>query len=278
MKKITLIALLLMAFGTNAQSTFAIYTEDPDVEAGVNSLRFSNGAGFSISEPTTAPYEGTKNYRLTFDGTSSYYHGILFPRNATNTADMGVNLQPYSYYNLSIKTASAAQFYIRIRGNAITAKVLIDPAANSYGFSNNNQWHMLSIPIADFIPESQTFSLTTITEAFVLRSNASSSIAGTTNNFEIDNIYASVEPVLGIKNRESLNFDMYPNPSGSNLNISTTETIQNISIYSLLGQKVIDLNPSNNQVNMNIGMLPTGVYLVTIASGDKTSTRKLVKK
>lgn len=278
MKKITFITLLLFSMIARAQETFAIYTEDTTIGAGVNSLRFSNGQGFAISEPTTAPYEGTKNYLFTFNGTSSYFHAIMFPRNAANTSDASVSLIPYSFYNLSIKTASTIPFYIRMRGNNVTAKVLIDPTANSYGFANDNQWHFLSIPIADFIPESSSFNLGNISEIFVLRSNTSGSTAGLDNSFEIDNIYASVEEVLNRKENKFLDFKMFPNPAENSLTFNASETIDKISIYSLLGQKVLEIIPKNSTVTADISTLQSGMYLVTIESLGKLTSTKLIKK
>lgn len=278
MKKITLIALVLFSMYLSAQTTFAIYTEDPTIGAGVNSLRFSNGQGFALTEATTAPFEGTKNYLFTFNGTSSYFHGILFPRNAANTADASVSLIPYSFYNVSLKTASTTPFYLRMRGNNVTAKVLIDPAANNYGFSGDNQWHLLSIPIADFIPESAAFNLGNISEIFVLRSNITGTTAGAPNNFEVDNIYASVEQVLGLENKKLENFKMYPNPATNMLTILASKTIDKITISTILGQKIIQINSQNTSVTADISNLERGIYLVTIESMGKTSTTKLIKK
>jgi len=277
MKKITLFTVLLFSAFASAQ-TFAIYTEDPAIDAGVNFLRFSNGQGFALSEPTTAPFEGTKNYLFAFNGTSSYFHGILFPRNAANTSDVTVSLAAYSYYNLSLKTASATPFYIRMRGNNITAKVLIDPAANSYGFTNDNQWHFMSIPFADFIPESDAFSLASITEIFVLRSNITGSTAGTANDFEVDNLYASVEQVLSLKEEKMTAYSMYPNPASNSLSFNSSETIDKISIHSILGQKIMEMNPKTPQFSTDISGLQNGVYLVTVESAGKASTSKLIKK
>lgn len=278
MKKITLFGLLLFSAYVSAQETFAIYTENATIGAGVNSLRFSNGQGFALTEPTTAPFEGTKNYLFTFNGTSSYFHAIMFPRNTANTADASVSLVPYSFYNVSMKTTSTTPFYLRMRGNNVTAKVLIDPAANSYGFSNDNQWHLLSIPIADFIPESASFSLANITEIFVLRSNITGSTAGSANNFEVDNIYASVEQVLDREEAKIANFKMYPNPASNSLTFSATENIEQILIYNLVGQKVLQSNPKANTFSTDISALQTGNYIVKITSLDKTSVIKLVKK
>ncbi|MXN90604.1 T9SS type A sorting domain-containing protein [Flavobacterium sp. Sd200] len=280
MKKITLLSIMLFSGWVNAQTSFAIYTEDPTVGEGATAVRFNNGQGFAGSEPTTAPYEGTKNYLFTFNGTSSYYHAILFPRNAANTSDVTVDFSAYAYYNVAIKTSSAAPFYVRMRGNGITSKVLIDPTSNPYGFSNNNEWHFMSIPFADFIPESAAFSLATITEAFVLRSNLpNGSVAGLPNDFEIDNIYVSVNQVMNTQNfAKKSSLSIYPNPSAGSITISSHESINNVFIHNLLGQQVMALNPKSNSAMVDISSLQNGVYTITAESNGQQITSRLVKQ
>lgn len=277
MKKITLSAFLLLSAYMNAQDTFAIYTENESIEAGVNHLRFSNGQGFELSEATTAPYEGTENYLLTFNGTSSYFHAILFPRDAANENDVAVDLSTYTYYNIAIKTDSETPFYVRMRGNNIIAKVLIDAEENSYGFDNDNEWHFLTIPIADFIPESDAFDLTSVTEILVLRSNTTGTTAGSPNDFEIDNVYTSVDVPLSVKNNSLVNLTIYPNPAKNLFTVNAAGTIDTIYIYNLTGQKVMEIAPANTTATADISSLQSGVYMVTIASEGKTATHKLVK-
>lgn len=279
MKKITLLSFMLLSAGLSAQTSFAIYSEDPAVGTGVEHVRFNNGQGFAGTEPTAAPYEGAKNYLFTFNGTSSYYHAILFPRNAANTSDVTLNLSAYSYYNVALKTSSAAPFYIRMRGNGVTSKVLIDPATNSYGFSNNNEWHFLSIPFTDFIPESANFSLVTITEAFVLRSNIpNGSVAGLPNDFEVDNIYVSTTQVLNTQLNKKDGFSMYPNPATYSLTINSPGSINNVYIHNLLGQKVMEIKPTGSGITTDVSGLDSGVYIVTCESQGKITASRLIKR
>jgi hypothetical protein len=278
MKKITLFAFLMISVFSYCQTSYTIYTENATIGAGNSFLRFSNGQGLSGSEVTTAPYEGTKNYQLLYNGTSTYVHGIFIARNAGNTGDVAIDMSSYSFYNVSIKTVSAAPFYIRMRGNTITAKVLIDPASNGYGFKNDGKWHFMSIPYADFIPESGTFSFANVTEAFVLRSNAAATLVGTGNNdFEIDNIYVSTTKILGVNNFESNEVSMYPNPASNSFKIRATNTIDRITIYNTLGQKMQELSPNKINENIDISSLKNGLYFIQVESEGKSVTSKLIK-
>ena len=277
MKKITLFAFLVISAFSYCQTSYTIYTEDVTIGVGNSFLRFSNGQGFTGSEVTTAPYEGTKNYQLLYNGTSSYVHGVFIARNAANTGDVAIDISSYSYYNVAIKTVSAAPFYIRMRGNAITAKVLIDPSSNGFGFKNDGKWHFMSIPFADFIPESAAFSLTSVTEAFVLRSNAASTLVGTTNDFEFDNIYVSTTKILGLNNFESNDVNMYPNPATNSFKIRATNTIDRITIYNTLGQKIQELSPNKINENIDVSSLKNGLYFIQVESEGKSVTSKLIK-
>lgn len=280
MKKITLLAFLMISTFSYCQTSFAIYTENASIGAGNSFLRFSNGQGFTGSgtEVTTAPYEGTKNYELLYNGTSSYVHGIFIARNAGNTGDATVDISAYSYYNIALKTASAAPFYIRIKGNGVTAKVLIDPASNAYGFTNDDKWHFMSIPLSAFVPESAAFSLTTVGEVFVLRSNAAATLVGTgDNNFDFDNIYVSKTQILGVNSFKSNEVSMYPNPANNSFKIRATNTIDKIIIYNTLGQKMQELNPNKDSENIDISSYKSGLYLIQVDSDGKSVTSKLIK-
>lgn len=279
MKKINLIVMLFISAVTYAQ-TFSIYTENSNIGAGVNSLRFSNGSGFALSEPGTATYEGTKNLLLTYNGTSSYFHAIMFPRNAANTSDVILNLSAYSYYNLAIKTSSPHPFYIRMRGNNVTAKVLIDPSSNSYNFTNDDQWHFMSIPLSAFIPESSSFSLSTISEIFVLRSeNAIPTVVGPSNNFQVDNIYLSTTSALSVMSGEKNKpLSVFPNPASSKITVASDLNMDKISIYDSTGKRSIITEPGEKTSQIDISKLSKGTYIISVESKGKITTSKFIKK
>ncbi len=260
--------------------TFSIYTENSNIGAGVNSLRFSNGSGFALTEPGTATYEGTKSLLFTYNGTSSYFHAIMFPRNAANTSDVVLDLSAYSYYNLAIKTASPHPFYIRIRGNNVTAKVLINPASNSYNFTNDNQWHFMSIPFSAFIPESSSFSLSTISEIFVLRSeNAISTVVGSSNNFQVDNIYVSTSSVLSVMSGEKKTaLGIFPNPASSKITVVADQNMDKIIIYDTAGQRTISKESGEKTSQIDISKLSIGTYIISVESNGKITSSKFIKK
>jgi len=82
---------------------------------------------------------------------------------------------------------------------------------------------------------------------------------------------------LGISDSDETGFSIYPNPSKNNITIkSTTEPVSEISIYNVLGQRVLKLNFSNSfSENIDISSLNSGMYLVKI--NDLVSQRLIVK-
>lgn len=283
MKKITLLIILLNTLIGFSQ-TFAIYTENASIGAGLGGVRFSNGQGYSApgsaTESSTAPFEGTKNYLFTYNNTNSYVHGIMIGQNGTG-GDIASDFSPYSYYNLAIKTVSEAPFYIRIRGNGIIAKVRIDPASapeSVYGFDNDGNWHFLSIPFTAFIPEGAAFSLTSVTEVFVLRSDASTTLVGGVNDdFEIDNLYLSTSEILNTNDFTSEVLNLYPNPSSTSFSVKSKSLIEKITVYNVLGKNILEMNPKSNSVNIDVSSFNKGLYLVKMETNGKSISSKFVR-
>lgn len=75
---------------------------------------------------------------------------------------------------------------------------------------------------------------------------------------------ATIEP--------ELNFEIYPNPSNSIVRVIGNNSIDNIEIYNLMGQQIIQTaNPT-----IHVESLNNGVYMVKIYSGNKVQTKRLV--
>jgi hypothetical protein len=90
-----------------------------------------------------------------------------------------------------------------------------------------------------------------------------------------------VELPLQTLSNESFNsfdFTYYPNPVNDILSISTASTVDNIKVYNMLGQMVVETAPkvSNPQVDMN--ELQSGVYLVTLEVEGSLQTFRVIKQ
>ncbi|CAH8281452.1 putative secreted protein (Por secretion system target) [Mariniflexile fucanivorans] len=92
--------------------------------------------------------------------------------------------------------------------------------------------------------------------------------------------YSSVP--LSVTSEEAVKIKMYPNPVQNDLymsleaaNLSLKDT--KITIYTLNGQKVMQTNPIETKVKMDVSKLSSGVYILKINDSSKSITRKIVK-
>lgn len=74
------------------------------------------------------------------------------------------------------------------------------------------------------------------------------------------------------------NFSYYPNPVKDILNLSYSEKISSISIFNIMGQKVIQKTVNATQSQIDISSLKTGVFLVKVNSGNQTKSIKIIKQ
>ncbi len=80
----------------------------------------------------------------------------------------------------------------------------------------------------------------------------------------------------GIQENNSTQNDMmvYPNPSAGTIHILNENSIDELRITNLVGQLVFQSNPKLTNISVNINS--TGIYFVTIASGNVISTKKIM--
>jgi hypothetical protein len=82
---------------------------------------------------------------------------------------------------------------------------------------------------------------------------------------------------LGITEAQQIEFSVYPNPSESDITItSANNPISTVEIYNVLGQLVLNLNFSDNfSENIDISSLRSGLYLIKI---NGSTTKKVLVK
>jgi hypothetical protein len=73
---------------------------------------------------------------------------------------------------------------------------------------------------------------------------------------------------------ENISFNIYPNPASSELNISSTNKIENVEVYNLTGM----LLSSSSKTKIDISELPQGVYFVKVFSENGVTAQKFVKQ
>lgn len=71
------------------------------------------------------------------------------------------------------------------------------------------------------------------------------------------------------------NIVVYPNPTSSNINISSKAIIDGVEIYDAQGKKVLS---ANFQKQIDISNLNSGLYLIKLYSGESQMSKKLIIK
>jgi len=82
-------------------------------------------------------------------------------------------------------------------------------------------------------------------------------------------------PVLNVTTLHSNTLSIYPNPASTELTITNTEKIINVSITDLTGREVYTRNYNTNKVNVNIAGIAAGIYFVKV---NNNAVRKFVKE
>jgi hypothetical protein len=134
-----------------------------------------------------------------------------------------------------------------------------------------NQWRQEQINLTDLLGKSNTFLV-----SFRNTSN-------TENNIYIDdiNIYTTVLPAK-LKNNGYL---ISPNPFRNRFllrHYPTAEKFKGLEIFNATGQKVYSnmISPGSgaSSIDVNLGSLPAGVYMVRLLYTDKIVTERVIKQ
>jgi len=96
----------------------------------------------------------------------------------------------------------------------------------------------------------------------------------------IGTITIALQSVLGIGESLSESLRMSPNPTNGPFMIQNKNPLQTVTVYDLLGSRVMELNARNNtRVEANLTQLNSGVYLIHITDTQgQTVVKKLLKQ
>ena len=99
---------------------------------------------------------------------------------------------------------------------------------------------------------------------------------GPNSTYYFDDIAFSTD--LSTPNFDILKVKSYPNPVANQITIEANEEIQEVAIYTLLGQEVIKETIKSNTTTLQTNGLQSGIYIAKMTMGDGTeSTSKFIK-
>jgi hypothetical protein len=97
--------------------------------------------------------------------------------------------------------------------------------------------------------------------------------------FDFDYKYGSL--ATGINEVRNSAVSVYPNPSNDyiSVNLNNGQEVQSLKISSLLGEELLQVNQPGSQSKMDISTLPSGLYLLSVATADgRTLVKSVLKK
>jgi hypothetical protein len=94
----------------------------------------------------------------------------------------------------------------------------------------------------------------------------------------IDDLSVVKNSTASVDDLKQFNFNAYPNPATTNLNISASKNIENVEIFNVIGQKVMTLTPNNTSTSINVSSLNSGVYIVKATIEGIKGSYKFVKQ
>lgn len=83
---------------------------------------------------------------------------------------------------------------------------------------------------------------------------------------------------LSLSDFDTTQLSVYPNPATNNLTISYNEIINQVEVYNVLGQKVINQSSNSANISLNVSQLNNGTYLMILHAGEQKQQVKFLKK
>ena len=93
-----------------------------------------------------------------------------------------------------------------------------------------------------------------------------------------DNIYMYRAATASVDKNNLLNVSLSPSPAANDLRISAQATIENVTIYNVLGKTVLNAKINKKEDVINVSSLDTGVYILKYTINNAVGTMKFVKE
>ena len=88
----------------------------------------------------------------------------------------------------------------------------------------------------------------------------------------------TVTVALGVSNQIMTGLSYYPNPVQNQLTINYTQDITSVSVFNLVGQKVMSITPNTSNVTVDMSTLARGTYMIQVNAATASKVIKLIKQ
>lgn len=268
MKKITAIITLLFCALGFSQTTLGLYTERTTTNTTILNEQQNNVSTLNVAFADAGTDEGVSVMEIKADADNTNAQVYL------NYPSPRLDISGYTTYHISLKSNSPDVTILRIEDEAGQQANLTN-LVGDYGFAYDGNWHLLTIPLADFKAVNSTIDFTKIKNIFVVKTTPGASYPASSYIFYVDDVYLSYDGLLSVESFETVGIKMYPNPTNSEIYFTSKNKIDSFVIYNVLGQKVFE---SKSTVKLNISSLKSGVYYINAVTDGVVVTSKFIKK
>ena len=102
---------------------------------------------------------------------------------------------------------------------------------------------------------------------------AGSARMGTNDDIALARYHTGLNLSVNDRDEKPL-FSVYPSPATETLNVRSEAKLQTIELIDALGKKVLTVRPNSNRSQLDIAMLPSGIYLLRATDGQRLYTPK----
>jgi beta-glucanase (GH16 family) len=171
---------------TPENGNFGVYTENASHKNAGEFVLGTDGDFFvwahTLVDDTQTPYEGTESLSLKSAPGLNWFGCAFTPNRKYNLTAFRY---PESKLRFSLKTGSSAAFRIGMKSGNIDGVgqkwITFQAGSDPYGFVRDGQWHVVEIPMSDFMTE---VDLTEVSQFFEILGTS-----GPISGIEIDDIY-----------------------------------------------------------------------------------------
>ena len=175
--------------------------------------------------------------------------------------------------NITLAEANADLSDLRLDGNTING---FDPAVTEYTIASTSY----NMPVITATPASE-YATMEITQP--IENNETQYVGTVTVTCgELTKTYTvTINYVEGINEQFVSHFTLYPNPTNGQIIISLDENVgaTEAIIYNMMGQPVMTQSVNENQFEMKLNNLQSGIYFVALHNGNKVvGIQKIIKE
>ena len=103
-------------------------------------------------------------------------------------------------------------------------------------------------------------------------------VTGSSDNVGLYKLKVTCDTLLGTSNNEIKGLSYYPNPTSDVINLNAQDNIEMVTIYNILGQKVIEQNINAMSTKLDVANLTTGTYIMIVTVEGITGSYKILKE